>query len=989
MIKNLKIIFLLFLIPVSAQALEIDREIVLSDGLNAQLDYYSRARYGLVSLKLDINNNNDFRDEQEILDDMGFSVCELPPASSIVKHRVPYASDTEHGFSFAISDQLGRSFIFRQIFYFPKFPKNLIFVRQVLCAVQPTKVLDVKSRIVFRKQFTNSVSRFSWMAVSSDKTMVVRIYLQGPAVKKSACEREKQNLAMIIDYQIPEKGDIPEAWQVQEDFCIYAVRDPSFKNVEALLPSGDFAKMKLQANTELDRMLKDLIAKENAAEGALAVIDFSVLNTAEIAAVSALTAWGQAKNRTADLRISAAISGKPVEDPNVIQPAEQKINDCYQQLTGEYCNGVSQRLSLGAASIAGGCPCTWNSRKAQFANTCVAGSTNAGEARNKLASLISEADARIASRAVPSENVSPTSLKEPLKTGKITDDILFGDNLDSVLTNGPDSIELELAKRESAGLKHLQIAPVFVKQIQAFLKENNFDLIDRQMDMITKTGIRVVLPVFGPDRALSKSESGALTALLKHIREKYSAALAAVSYSGVSRKDITALTSFWPELAVFPYQVFEWPAFTSYNMTSIPEIYGPDSEKWYAKYETGHELASNDAIYLSAVNRLWDSFLNGNRVFFIDFWANHDSCEETEKYRNFVDWKNGLLRKSVSLALPVFGEMNALGDLILQTQPFAKTAVFSAKGEAAENLLVNAHIPFQTVDEADIRKGLGKFQSLWLKPAGIMSPQTATQIRKWVKAGGNVVISGYDNGALSESAGGVIFTRKIENPGEVKFGTDAGVSLSGQGSYTEKGLKIMEKSCGYCFRLKKTGKDAEVIANYSDGTPAITMRHFGKGRVVVCGFPVDGYFEFTAFDSPLNPETFNVSEPETCREELIGQFARLSDFILDRAGFERVLNVKFPGIYSTQANIKISVRQSASNPAVLYIFAMNTGHAVKSPRLTEMYEGNNIQATLIINRKVTRIFELLRKVEVPFTSGDTATIALLLEPGKIVAFEVR
>lgn len=144
--------------------------------------------------------------------------------------------------------------------------------------------------------------------------------------------------------------------------------------------------------------------------------------------------------------------------------------------------------------------------------------------------------------------------------------------------------------------------------------------------------------------------------------------------------------------------------------------------------------------------------------------------------------------------------------------------------------LINANIPFEYVTASDLRKGLGPRYRIIYMPSVIAVPHDILDILSaYVRNGGRLVIDMpsvyYDeNGTLLPTAKGTVF--------EKTFGV---VINEYQGAGVNRPYKLngMDLS-GFVVRMTPT--NADVLADFDSGLPAITSCKTGKGSAVVLGY---------------------------------------------------------------------------------------------------------------------------------------------------------
>lgn len=161
-------------------------------------------------------------------------------------------------------------------------------------------------------------------------------------------------------------------------------------------------------------------------------------------------------------------------------------------------------------------------------------------------------------------------------------------------------------------------------------------------------------------------------------------------------------------------------------------------------------------------------------------------------------------------------------------------------------------IGYSYVDMSETGLADGKAQAypvLWDTGTWIMSRETVTQVRQYVEAGGTFVAlqetgrhtyTERDAWPISELTGcKVREVRPMSGTVAVLHEQSLLKKLAGKTFYN-RGKAIDYSDYNYadqCIALDPVAPGVEVLARYSDGAAAITLRHVGKGRVIVLGSP--------------------------------------------------------------------------------------------------------------------------------------------------------
>ncbi len=179
----------------------------------------------------------------------------------------------------------------------------------------------------------------------------------------------------------------------------------------------------------------------------------------------------------------------------------------------------------------------------------------------------------------------------------------------------------------------------------------------------------------------------------------------------------------------------------------------------------------------------------------------------------YCDWDNEA----------IWAAMSVRGRDHLRTDPiFARVGVSRA--------LIDANVPFEYVTASDLRKGLGPRYRIIYMPFVIAVPHDILDILSgYVKNGGRLVMdmpsAYYDEyGALLSTAKGTVF--------EKTFGV---VINEFQGAGVNRPYKLNGMDL-QGFVIDMTPTNADVLASFDSGQPAVTRCRTGKGTAVVLGY---------------------------------------------------------------------------------------------------------------------------------------------------------
>ncbi len=144
-------------------------------------------------------------------------------------------------------------------------------------------------------------------------------------------------------------------------------------------------------------------------------------------------------------------------------------------------------------------------------------------------------------------------------------------------------------------------------------------------------------------------------------------------------------------------------------------------------------------------------------------------------------------------------------------------------------MLRDLNIPYEAISEDQVAK-LGSFKTVVLGQFSMATgSRTVDAFRRYVLGGGTLVVT---NRAFSADSNG----REIANPA---FGLE---DVWGSSGVVEDQLPDGELMTREGWRLPSLGGvarrkmgSAEVLAKLADGSPAITVNHYGKGRVLFLG----------------------------------------------------------------------------------------------------------------------------------------------------------
>jgi beta-galactosidase len=183
----------------------------------------------------------------------------------------------------------------------------------------------------------------------------------------------------------------------------------------------------------------------------------------------------------------------------------------------------------------------------------------------------------------------------------------------------------------------------------------------------------------------------------------------------------------------------------------------------------------------------------------------------------FVDWDNDA----------IWAAMTAAGRDEFKQKPVDARVGIS-------RTLINGNVPFEYVTATDIRKGLAaRYKVIYLPAVLALNQDIMELLSEYVAQGGRLVLdmpSAWFNeyAALMETDKGSLF--------EKIFGT---IVNEYQFSGVNKNYYLDDLLLdGFIGVLTPTS--ADVLAHYSNGQPAVTEHHFGKGTAVILGFEASG-----------------------------------------------------------------------------------------------------------------------------------------------------
>jgi beta-galactosidase len=144
--------------------------------------------------------------------------------------------------------------------------------------------------------------------------------------------------------------------------------------------------------------------------------------------------------------------------------------------------------------------------------------------------------------------------------------------------------------------------------------------------------------------------------------------------------------------------------------------------------------------------------------------------------------------------------------------------------------LINANIPFEYVTFNDLTKGLGpRYQVIYLPQQLNIGSELMQLLTKYVEQGGRLVAD-MPLGWFDEYSA-LLYSDK-GSPFEKLFGTTIN-------DFQYSGVNITHSLEGLTldgFVINQTPSTAKVLANYSNGLPAITENALGKGKAVALGY---------------------------------------------------------------------------------------------------------------------------------------------------------
>ena len=229
-------------------------------------------------------------------------------------------------------------------------------------------------------------------------------------------------------------------------------------------------------------------------------------------------------------------------------------------------------------------------------------------------------------------------------------------------------------------------------------------------------------------------------------------------------------------------------------------------------------------------------------------------------------------------------------------------------------LLQAAKLPYTRIDEHFVRDGrlaeLG-LKVLILPEAAAMDNRVAAEIARWVAAGGLLVASNvpaimdeYGQRREKSALADVLGASSGGRLSEAVAGTPLGITIphgffSGGSAESTARRPLFET-------LAPTNPQAEVLARYEGGRPAIVLNKYGKGRAATMGYP----FGREAVECERTSIGFQRTYVWFAREpQLLARTAWLRKFLVEDLGVRREYDV-------TSAEVQRPKGRDAMNPSL-------------------------------------------------------------------------
>lgn len=418
------------------------------------------------------------------------------------------------------------------------------------------------------------------------------------------------------------------------------------------------------------------------------------------------------------------------------------------------------------------------------------------------------------------------------------------------------------------------------------------------------------------------------------------------------------------------------------------------------------QYGMNELCALDGRRQMWEYFLEGTKGFcFFPNPPNHGNLLES----------NGMASDTAAAMTPTMRQVQALNDVIDQTKPdttFGIVLRTLEKGNSsirvgvpsgAMLMLQALNIPFEMVLERQVQHhDLSRFTHLWLNDTEILDDLTVEQLKKWVKTGGTLMLSGpagiiddYGHPAKAmNQLSGVTWSQTPGGKELILSDDNIRVSVADPAKAKDyqhaEGIsrylknKFSKGSVVYSFNSVQSG--TRQLASFETGKPAIVSRNVGQGRVFSMAVPVEEFL-FTAVN-------LHDSRGEPYVRQLLGFMDRVltmakvnRPFTLDRLG-----DTQF-----SHDNVMAFYRKPKNDDSIRYLFLLNTGYAVNgkygsihyvlSPY---MHEPEPAMTKIVLPLATQSVHELLRQVDVKTVrTSQGLELNLPLHPGRCYAFELK
>jgi hypothetical protein len=273
-----------------------------------------------------------------------------------------------------------------------------------------------------------------------------------------------------------------------------------------------------------------------------------------------------------------------------------------------------------------------------------------------------------------------------------------------------------------------------------------------------------------------------------------------------------------------------------------------------------------------------------------------------------------------------------------------------------------------------------------------MPEKVSTAILKWIRKGGTLIGTGriglFDelgkDSAILSDALSVKYTGPREKKGALALNGATPLPLAqmphpnpGQNNQMAFLKACAANDAGWTLQLSRT--DLKTIGKYDNGDLAAVEVPLGKGKAVLCGVPIEVLLWEHALSGQLQGEAFNAVATSAFRS------------LFDIAGMRPAVSIDRRGELSSNS-VQLFVRMRPGDEKRLWVFLLNIGHPIANIgggcwyALPYVAEPQKVKVDLSF--PVAKVRELLRDVDVPFSSKDGAgEIEMILEPHRIYALE--